>query len=133
MKHTENEAALERSLRSQVKVPPLDRRFDAAVWARIEADESRATKSSLVPVANPIAARWLSVINILGITTVAVLGWLYGVQMLAGSDIAVSWMELSAASRQYIVSGLSTGMAGAAILFGMMYTPWGRRLRAELG
>ena len=133
MKATQNEVALERSLRNQVKVPRLDRKFDAAVWARIDAEESRAAALSRVPVANPMAARWLSAINFLGLATVAIVIWFYGAPMLADTDIAASWTDLSAASRERIVEGLSMGMAGAAILFGMMYSPWGRRLREELG
>ena len=46
MNHTPNsrdvEARLERSLRNQVRVPKLDGRFDAAVWARIEAEIGKA-------------------------------------------------------------------------------------------
>ena len=38
--NSELEAILERSLRKQVNVRPLDKTFDAAVWARIEAEES---------------------------------------------------------------------------------------------
>ena len=41
-RRTEIEAALERSFRNQVNVPPLDGRFDAKVWARIGVEESHA-------------------------------------------------------------------------------------------
>jgi hypothetical protein len=129
----EIEIALEKSLRSQVKVPRLDERFDAAVWARIETAESRATSASAVPVGSLTAARWLTIINFLGLAVVALMVWAYGAQMFAGADFIASFTELSAASRERIVSGASLGIAAAAVLFGFMYTPWGRRLRQELG
>jgi hypothetical protein len=129
----EVEAALESSLRNQVKVPRLDGRFDAAVWARIAAEESRAVSSSMAPIASPLTARWLGIINILGLVTVAIVVWIYGAPMLAGADVSESWTELSAATRERIVEGASMGLAVVALVFGMMFTPWGRRLRAELG
>jgi len=133
MKHTEIEAMLERSLRKQVKVPRLDRRFDARVWARIEANESRATAASAVPAAAPQVARWLRIVNIVGLASVAVVVGMYGAQMLAGMDLSASMPEISAATWERIVSGTSMGIAEAALVFGLMFTPVGRRLREELG
>jgi hypothetical protein len=131
MKHTEIETVLERSLRKQVKVPRLDRRFDARVWARIEAQASRATAAA--PAATPQVARWLNIVNILGLASVAVVVCIFGAQALAGMEMNVSMPEISAATWERIVSGMSMGIAGAAIVFGLMFTPVGRRLREELG
>jgi len=129
----EIEAALESSLRNQVKVPRLDGRFDAAVWARIAREESRTATSPIAPKASASTARWLGIINVAGLVTVAIVMWIYGAPMLAGADSAVSWTALSAATQERIVEGVSMGLAAAALVFGMMFTPWGRRLRAELG
>jgi hypothetical protein len=129
MKHTEIEAVLERSLRKQVKVPRLDRRFDARVWARIEAQESRATAAA--PAATPQVARWLDIVNILGLASVAIVFCMFGAQALAGMELNVSMPEISAATWERIVSGISMGIAGGAIVFGLMFTPVGRRLRDE--
>ena len=130
------EAVLERSLRKQVKVPRLDRRFDARVWARIEAQESRATAAA--PAATPQVARWLDIVNILGLASVAIVFCMFGAagandgaQALAGMELNVSMPEISAATWERIVSGISMGIAGAAIVFGLMFTPVGRRLRDE--
>jgi len=129
----EVEAVLERSLLKQVRVPRLDSRFDARVWARIEANESRATASAPAPTALPQAARWLHIVNIVGLASAAVVVCMYGAKMLAGMDLSASMPEISAATGERIVSGMCMGIAGAALVFGLMFTPVGRRLREELG
>ena len=133
MKHKlEIEAALERSLRSQLKTPPLDSRFDAKVWARIEAEARPA--SSAVPVTRAVvrAGRWLNVINVVGLATVAVFVCIFGAQKLAGAGIVISLPEISTVTTERIMMEMSGFIAGAAMLFGLWFTPWGRRLREEL-
>ena len=129
------EAGLERSLRKQVTVPRLDRKFDAGVWARIEADESRSTAPALQAPENspPTAARLLNMINILGLATVTIFLCVFGWRMLSGMDISQSLPEISAATRQSILTNGSTVVATLAVAFGLMYTPWGRRVRDEFG
>ena len=96
------EAALERSLRKQVTVPRLDRKFDAGVWARIEADEARSAAPALQASVNstPATARWLNVINILGLASVTIFLCVFGWQMFSGMDISESLPEISAATRE---------------------------------
>jgi hypothetical protein len=129
------EAALERSLRKQVVVPRLDRKFDAGVWARIEAGESRAAAPALqAPVSSTSpAARWLNLINILGLASVAIFLGVFGWQMFSGMDISESLPEISAATRESILMNGSTIITTLAVAFGLMFTPLGRKLRDEFG
>jgi hypothetical protein len=129
------EAALERSLRKQVVVPRLDRKFDAGVWARIEAGEARAAAPALqAPVSSlPAASRWLYTINILGFASVIICLGVYGWQMFSGMDISESLPEISAATRESILMSGSTIIAAIAVAIGLMFTPLGRKLRDEFG
>jgi hypothetical protein len=129
------EAALERSLRKQVVVPHLDRKFDAGVWARIEAAEGRSAAPALQTSVNatPATARWLNLINILGVASVTIFLCVYGWQMFSGMNISVSLPEISAATRESILMNGCTVIATVAVAFGLMFTPLGRRLRDEFG
>jgi len=130
---TEIESTLDRSLRAQVKVPVLDRKFDAAVWARIEAEESRQASAAVpVPAAVARTARWLQILNVVGLSSVAIFASFYGAQMLASADFAMSMPEFSAAAIEQFTMTMSMGAAGASLIFGLLFTPWGRRLRDEL-
>ena len=130
--NTEIEASLERSLRAQVKVPRLDSKFDAKVWARIEA-EARPV-AARVPVSRAVvkAGRWLNVINIASLASAAIFVSFFGARMFAGADISVTLPEFSPTVNAEIVTQLSLGLAGAAVLFGFWNAPWIRRLREEL-
>ena len=129
------EAALERSLRRQVTVPRLNRKFDAGVWARIEAEQSRAVTPALQTsvTAAPATARWLYVINVLGLGSVAIFLCVFGWQMLSGMNISESLPEMSAASRDSILMNGCTIIATLAVAIGLMFTPVGRRVRDEFG
>jgi hypothetical protein len=130
---TEIEATLDRSLRNQVKVPRLNGRFDAAVWARIESEEPRRATAALpVRAAASRSARWLSIFNALGLASVAIFGSFYAAQMLAGENTAISLPEFSATTIERIAMALSFAIAGISMIFGVLFTPWGRRLRDEL-
>lgn len=135
MKHkTEIEATLDRSLRRQVKVPTLDTRFDARVWARIEAEESRRPQAALpVPAAVARSARWLRAFNAVGIASVVIFASVVGAGMLADANVAISMPEISTADSELILNVMSMSIAGASLLFGLMFTPLGRKLRAEFG
>jgi hypothetical protein len=135
MKKHDVEARLDRSLASQVRVPKLDRRFDAAVWARIEAEE-RAQRPAVVPVRAPAseAQRWLLASNLGGFIVAAILVVYFGVRMLGGAAVAMPAMPLpslspeqTAAAMKLVVWGFTIG----ALAFGVMFTPLGRRLRSE--
>ena len=129
----EIEAALERSLRKQVHVRRLDASFDAAVWARIAAEDS---KSAAPLPARPAAAlnggRWLFVVNAVGIGCVAVVLCVFLFQWLAGIQLEATIPDSSFLVSEQNAPVWSMGIAGAALLFGFLYTPWGRQLRNEL-
>jgi len=127
------EATLERSLRRQVAVPRLDRKFDAGVWARIEAEQSRAAMQVLQASGNttPATARWLNLINVLGLASVTIFLCVFGWQMLSGMHISESLPEISAATRESIAMNGSLVIGTLAVAFGLMFTPWGQRLRDE--
>jgi hypothetical protein len=132
---TQIEATLERSLRKQVKVPRLDSRFDAAVWARIEAQESRsAAPARQMPAseASP-TARWLYWINIVALGAAAIFLCIFGAQMLAGVDVSAMLPEISVASRDRILRDSCTVISTVAVAIGLLFTPLGQRLREELG
>jgi hypothetical protein len=128
------EAMLERSLRRQITAPRLTRQFDAGVWARIEAGESRGVAPALQTSANasPAMARWLNAINILGLASVAIFLFAMGWPLLSGMDIGESLPDISATNASVVMNG-SVVIATVAVGFGLMFTPWGRRLRDEFG
>jgi hypothetical protein len=130
----EIEATLERSLRSQVKAPRLDGRFDAAVWSRIEAAQQHAPVNDLAAPASA-SARWLFFINVIGMAVALVLVLYFGAQAFGSVELNVPRVaapEISATMMERI-SGLAVQLvSGASLLFGLMYTAFGRRLRAEL-
>ena len=129
--NSEIEATLERSLRKQIAVPRLSRAFDAAVWARIEAQESRAPAALVrAPAAAPRLARWLGVMNVIGLASVIIFLMLFGAQMLAGMQVDVALPQIST-SNDEVLSPVSGVIALASLLFGFAYTPWGRRLLNE--
>jgi hypothetical protein len=129
------EAGLERSLRKQVTVPRLGRKFDAGVWARIDAEEARRAAPAMQLSGNstPATARGLYVINILGLASVTIFLCVFGWQMLSGLDISESLPEISVATRERILMSGSTVIAAVAVAFGLLFTPWGRRVRDEFG
>ena len=131
-RESEIEATIERSLRGQVRAPLLDSKFDAKVWARIESEAHPAIP--VVPARSAVVkvGRWLNVINVVGLAASAVIASFFGAQLLAGADIAISLPEISTAATERVMMEMSLYIAGAAILFGQWFTPWGRRLRDEL-
>jgi len=129
----EIETILERSLRKQVKVRKLDESFDAAVWARIEAEESRSAVSAPVrPAAASKVGRWLFILNAVGVTSVCVFLCVILFQWLAGVQVDATLPVTSFRVSDQTVTMWATGLAGATLLAGLFYTPWGSRLRDEL-
>ncbi|HEU4590199.1 MAG TPA: hypothetical protein VFS13_04760 [Steroidobacteraceae bacterium] len=133
MNHTQNphdvEARLERSLRSQVRVPKLDGRFDAAVWARIEAEKVRA----VTPVARSAASRWMFAINVAGVLITVVLVIFFCVRAFTSEGVSVPVPEVSTGLVEHLVTLLMWPITILALATGIMFTPLGRRLRAEFG
>ncbi len=125
------EARLERSLRNQVKAPRLEKRFDAAVWSRIDAGKT------VQPVSAPAASNWLFVMNGIGIGVAFVLLCVFGLQSFSGIEANVSLpeMPLAPATMKQVGQIAAQAIAAAALVFGLSFTPWVkplmRRLRAE--
>jgi hypothetical protein len=130
----EIEAALERSLRAQVKAPRLDGRFDAAVWSRIEAAAQSAPVNAVA--ARPsTSAHWLFIINAIGIAVTLVLVVYFGAQAFGDVQVTVPKVatpEISATAVREVSRVAVLFVTGAALLFGLMFTSLGRRLRSEL-
>ncbi len=130
----ELEAILERSLRRQVNVRQLDKTFDAAVWARIEAEESRSAVQVQAPVQPAPASsvgRWLFILNGVGIASVCIFLCVFLFQWLSGVQVDATFAAPSIQVSDQTVTAWATGIAGAALLAGFFYTPWGGRLREE--
>jgi hypothetical protein len=127
----EIEAKLDRSLANQVKAPQLDRRFDAAVWARIEAAGELASgvESQLARPRSP--ARWLRAINAFGVAVTALLVLKFGSQWFADLPVSVPFPQFSQADEVRILELAVQTLTVLSVLFGLMFTPLGRRLRAE--
>jgi hypothetical protein len=134
MNKHEIESRLDRSLASQVRVPKLDRRFDAAVWSRIEA-ETRAQQPVVpVPAATSGAQRWLLASNIAGFVVAAILVVNFGMRMLGSVHIDTSALPMPTLSPEQTDQGIKIigwVITGAALAFGLMFTSLGRRLRSE--
>ena len=129
----EIESRLDRSLASQVRVPKLDGRFDAAVWARIEA-ESAASVAPAMP-RRSAAARWMLRVNVAGFVATALIVLYFGARMLTGVEVelpAMPSMSLSPEQTSAAVRLAGWGMAIVALAFGLLLTPRGRRLRSEI-
>lgn len=128
---TDIEAALERSLRKQIATPRLDGRFNAAVWARIAAQEHKTRVATTRPAA-PTPARWLLASNVVGIAVTVLLVAVFGIRLLGGVDVSVAMPPLAAEQGASVAKLVAWGSTGVALVFGLMFTPLGRRLRSEL-
>ena len=122
------ESRLDRSLRNQLKAQRLDGRFDAAVWARIAAQEQRTTN----PVQNRASARWLFVINVLGLAIAAALVVIFGLQSFTEVSINLPLPEVSADTSAQVLNIATKAVTAVSLIFGLLFTPVGRRLREEL-
>jgi len=127
MNKHEIEARLDRSLDNQLRVPRLDRRFDAAVWARIEAEQQASVRAAAKPDS---AAAWLRASNTAGMIVAAILVVYFGLRMLSGVELDVPTPQVSLT--ETTAKFLGWGIAAAALGFGLMLTPMGRRLRSML-
>ena len=130
------EAALERSLRKQVVVPRLDRKFDAGVWARIEAGESRATNPRTASSRAERASRWLAITNVVGVAVTLAVALYFAMGAFAGVerpavDLGVSMPVLSDEMVGKSLAMLGQVLGLVALLFGLSFTSIGRRLRAS--
>jgi len=132
IKNGEIEARLDRSLARQVRVPKLDRRFDAGVWARIEAEASAqqvAAARTGMPAAR--ASRWLFASNVVGYLVAALLVVYFGARMVGGVEIEIPVTSLSPEPSVLTQPLVTWGITIGALAFVLMLTPLGRRLRSE--
>jgi hypothetical protein len=132
------ESRLDRSLRNQIRMPELGKGFDAAVWARIESAESRATNPGAQPHRVLHVSRWLAVSNLIGVAaTLAVVlhfalvsfGGIAVPKVDIGMNIPIPVMPEETVARTLAAFGQVLGVV--ALLFGLSFTSAGRRLRAS--
>lgn len=140
MSRKDIEARLDRSLANQIAVPRLDRRFDDAVWARIEADERKATQPAAPVSSSPSraerASRWLAITNTIGIAVTVGVALYFLLRTVGGIELPVSGVDVSApvisddmVARVTAVLGQVLGLV--ALAFGLSFTSLGRRVRAS--
>ena len=149
MSRKDIEARLDRSLGNQIKVPQLDRRFDAAVWARIAAADARATNplsagaaslDELIASPRARATRWLAISNAIGATVVVALLVYFGLKMFAGVEVSVEVPanvqvpqipRIPEAMVEQIIGVLGYVLGLATLVYGIGVTSLGRRVRAS--
>jgi hypothetical protein len=139
------EARLDRSLENQIAVPRLDRRFDAAVWARIEAAQAPATGSAARsgrdlldarPSRAVRASRWLAITNTIGISVALGVALYFLLRTFGGVDIPANALDAAVPSISEDMVTRITAVLGqvlgiAALAFGLSFTSFGRRIRAS--
>jgi hypothetical protein len=118
------EVRLERSLRNQVSSPALDARFNAAVFARIAAQEA-----SVPEARRSNASRWLLASNVIGIAVSLALIVYFVAREFTGIqiDVSVPLPTLSDQATASLMKSLGWGVAAAAVAFGFAFTRMGRR------
>jgi hypothetical protein len=129
------EASLDRSLQRGIRAPRLDRRFDAAVWARIEAEESKATNPGREASPRVLrASRWLAISNYLGVAaTLAVVAWFAartygGIEIPAGIGLDLPVSAISDETLMSAINVLGQVLGYTALAFGLSFTSFGRRV-----
>jgi hypothetical protein len=132
------EARLDRSLRNQVRLPQLDRRFDRAVWARIEMEEAKSrAAAATAPTRAVRLSRWLAISNSLGIVVTLGVASYFALGSLGGIDapaleLNVAMPALADSMVERVVSALGYVLGGVALIFGLSFTSFGRRWRASI-
>jgi hypothetical protein len=130
------ETRLDRSLQNQVAAPRLDGRFDAAVWKRIAAEEQRARQPTggARSAAASGSARWMFITNVIGISVAALLVIFFGVKAFSGVSVNLSVdlpvPQISPTTMNEVLALSVQIVTVAAVLFGLMFTPIGRRLKS---
>ena len=138
MSRKDIEARLDRSLANQIEVPRLDRRFDAAVWARIEAEEGKATNPVADAAPSPAerASRWLAISNIVGITVTLGVALYFVLRTFGGIELPTGGVDVTMPvipedMTVRIVAVLGQVLGAVALVFGLSFTSLGRRVRAS--
>ncbi len=139
MSRKDIEARLDRSLENQIEVPRLDHRFDAAVWARIEAAEAKATNpvADIEPSRAARASRWLAITNSIGIAATLAVLLIFALRTYGGFEPAVN-LDMNVPMPVIpedmvtrIVAVLGQVLGFVALAFGLSFTSFGRRIRAS--
>jgi hypothetical protein len=138
MSRKDIEARLDRSLGNQIKVPQLDRRFDVAVWAKIEAADAKAANpvAEVAPSRAARMSRWLAITNSIGIAAtlavilVFVLRTYGGVEPSVDLGVNVTMPVIPEDMVTRIVGVLGQVLGLVALAFGLSFTSVGRRIRA---
>lgn len=137
------EARLDRSLAKQIGVPRLGKQFNAAVWARVAAEEAKAAKPVAIkaPSRAVRASRWFAITNTIGVAVTLGIVAYFVMRTYGGVDAsalnlgvevpAVSMPVVSDAMVSQIVGVLGQVLGFAALLFGFSLTSVGRRMRAS--
>jgi hypothetical protein len=132
------EARLDRSLRNQIELPKLGKAFNAAVWARIEAEERTATNPGAAPSRALLASRWFAIVNSVGIAATLVVAIYFALGSFGGVEpptvnlgVHVPMPEISEGTVTKSLAVLGQLIGGVALLFGLSFTSIGRRLRAS--
>lgn len=128
-------ARLEQSLRSQVRAPRLDGRFDAAVWSRIAAEEKKVA----APVKRAAMPKWLLACNVIGVGVTILLIVVYLVQSMnlvqSGASALPSLPSLPTLAMPDTASLLeyaSPIITTLALGFGLVFTRFGKRMISAL-
>jgi hypothetical protein len=140
MSQKDIEARLDRSLANQIDVPRLDRRFDAAVWARIAAAEESA--KATIPIAATAssaairASRWLAVSNTIGVAVTLGVALYFVLRTVGGIELPATGFDMSTPVIAEDVVARVVGVLGqvlglVALVFGLSFTSLGRRVRAS--
>jgi hypothetical protein len=137
MSRKDIEARLDRALQKQIAVPRLDRRFDAAVWERIEAAEAPAAATNPGTRSRAMrASRWLAITNYVGIAATLGVALYFVLRTYGGVEIPMGGVNLSvpAIPEQtvaQIIGVLGQVLGLAALALGLSFTSLGRRVRAS--
>ena len=70
--------------------------------------------------------------SLLGLSIAALLVVVFGLKAFGGVEVGVSVPQIAPATMQEIVGLSVKAVTVVALVFGLMFTPIGRRLRAEL-
>jgi hypothetical protein len=137
MSRKDTEARLDRSLANQINAPRLDRRFDAAVWARIAAEEAKATNPVVAgaPSRIALASRWLAITNSVGVIVTLGVALYFVLRTYGGVEIQATEVNVALPSIPDDMVAQVVGVLGqvlgiAALVFGLSFTSFGRRMRA---
>jgi len=125
------ETRVDRSLANQIKAPRLGRKFDASVWARIEAEAQAATNPVLEPRKSK-PALWLFISNAIGVSVTVLLVVVFGIQSLGGASLGVPTFDVSPVLSEQVLGYAGPVITIVALGFGLMFTRFGRWVRDVL-